>query len=403
LPSPSTGCYAAVAAGGRKEASIRTASIRSIHPFHPLSRKRTDMSQRTLGVARRGRAAAAVLIAAALAFAGCTSEGGDDSGGDAAPGSVHLGIAYWDTRTFAFQLMLKGAEAVAANDPAIDLKSAAPDAGDPSKLLPLFQAMAQTQKDGIVLQTLAADPFYRPVKQVTDAGTPVIAIDAPPPADAGVDLFITNDNIELGRMLAREILTSIPKDKTGRIVIGTNGPSVPPLQDRVKGMTEVITSERPGIEVVGPVSTFGTSGSPQENYSAWDGIWRQYPDALAYLAPGAQDAVSLGLVQQRNNVKLHCGGMDLEPGALNAVKDGYVAALVSPEHWLKGYIATKLLAMHAKDGTEIPAGVWDTGGLLVNADNIDDIVARQASDDAMRAALAPVGDEQIVNSSSYLG
>lgn len=367
------------------------------HPINPISR-----------VGRTGRRAALVAgaLAVALAVGGCTSASdpaaGNSSGETAEPGSIKLGIAYWDTRTYAFQLMLKGAEAVAAEDPAIDLESAAPDAGDPSKLLPLFQAMAQTQTDGVVLQALAADPFFRPVQQTTSAGTPVVAIDAPPPADAGVDLFITNDNAELGRMLAREILASMPEDASGDIVIGTNGPSVPPLMARVDGMIEVIEAERPNVNVVGPISTFGTSGSPQENFSAWDGIWRQYPDALAYLAPGAQDAVSLALIQQRNDVKFLAGGMDLEPAALDAVKDGYVAALVSPEHWLKGYISTRILADHAENGTEVPVGVWDTGGLVVTADNIDEIIKRQASDASMSAALSEVGDKQIANPADYL-
>lgn len=325
---------------------------------------------------------------------------------DAAPsleaGSIKLGIAYWDTRTYAFQLMLKGAEAVAAADPAIDLTSAAPDAGDPAKLLPMFQAMAQTQKDGIVLQTLAADPFYRPVKEATEAGIPVIAIDAPPPADAGVELFITNDNKGLGKMLAQEILKQVPADATGEIVIGTNGPSVPPLVMRVEGMIEEITAQRPNVTIVGPLSTMGATGTPSENYTAWDGIIKTHPDALAYLAPGAQDAVSMGLYQQRNNVKILAGGMDLEPPAIQAVQDGFVAAVVSPEHWLKGYIATKLLADHAENGTPIPAGLWDTGGLVVNSSNIDEIAARQADDATMAAALAPVGDEQIANQDQYL-
>ena len=345
---------------------------------------------------------AAAALAAAVALTACAGPGPSGDADADSNDPVKLGIAYWDTRTVAFQLMLQGAEAVAAEDSSIELSSAAPDAGDPSKLLPLFQAMSQTQTDGIVLQTLAADPFFRPVQQVTESGTPVIAIDAPPPADAGVDLFITNDNVELGRMLAREILSTIAEDATGEIIIGTNGPSVPPLMARVDGMVEVIEAERPGVTVVGPVSTFGTSGSAQENYSAWDGIWRQHPDALAYLAPGAQDAVSLGLVQQRNGVKLLAGGMDIEPGSVEAVQNGYIAALVSPEHWLKGYIATKLLAAHAKDGTEIPKGTWDTGGLLVTAENIEEIAARQASPEAMREALVPVGDEQIADFKSYL-
>lgn len=318
-----------------------------------------------------------------------------------AAGSVDLGIAYWDTRTYAFQLMNKGAQAVAALDPAINLKAAAPDAGDPGKLLPMFQALAQTQKDGIVLQALAADPFYRPVLQTTQAGTPVVAIDAPPPANAGVDLFITNDNVGLGKMLAKEILKSIPADAKGDIVIGTNGPSVPPLQARVQGMTDEIKAERPNINVVGPLSTFGTSGSPQENYTAWDGILKTHPNALAYLAPGAQDAVSMALVQQRTGQKFISGGMDLEPGAIEAVQKGYVTALVSPEHWLKGYIATKILAAHAESGAAIPKCTWDTGGLVVNSANIAEIAARQKDDASMTAAMSPVGDEQIANQSQY--
>lgn len=359
------------------------------------------------------RVALAALIPAALLLAAC-SAAAPPASAPAAPspgeststappaGSVKLGIAYWDTRTYAFQLMLKGAEAVAAENPAIDLAAAAPEAGDPSKLLPLFQAMAQTQTDGLVLQALAADPFFRPVQQVTQAGTPVIAIDAPPPADAGVDLFITNDNVELGRVLAREILKGVPADATGEIVIGTNGPSVPPLQARVEGMTEVIKAERPNVTIVGPISTYGTSGSTTENYSAWDSIYQQHSDALAYLAPGAQDAVSMGLIQQRNNVKLLVGGMDLEPAALESVQAGYVNTLVSPEHWLKGYIATQILADYAINGTEIPKGTWDTGGLVINADNADAIATRQASDESMAAAMAVIGDEQLADPSAYL-
>lgn len=357
-------------------------------------------------LSRRGRRVTVALVAvaaSALMLVGCsTSAPAGDTAKNAAPGSVKLGIAYWETRTYAFQLMLKGAQAVASVDPAIDLTSAAPDAGDPSKLLPLFQAMAQTQKAGIVLQTLAADPFFRPVQQITSSGTPVIAIDAPPPADAGVDLFITNDNVALGKMLVDEIIKGIPADAKGEIVIGTSGPAVPPLIARVEGMKAALAAQRPGVTVVGPVSTFGTSGSSQENYSAWDGIWRQHPTALAYLSPAAQDAVSLGLLQQRNKVKLLAGGMDLEPGALEAVQNGYITALISPEHWLKGYIATKLLAAHAEKGTAIPKGVWNTGGLVVNAANIAAIVERQASDGALLKALGPVGDDQIANSTKYL-
>ena len=358
-------------------------------------------------IGRRPLLALGATAGLSMLLAACSGTGSASpaaSGGASGPAakSIKLGIAYWDTRTYAFQLMMKGATAAASANPAIDMTSAAPDAGDPSKLLPLFQAMAQTQKQGIILQTLAADPFLRPIQQVTQAGTPVIAIDAPAPANSGVDLFITNDNMELGRMLVREIIKQIPADATGEICIGTNGPSVPPLQARVNGMIEVIKAERPNVTVVGPVSTYGTSGSPQEDFTAWDGIWRQHPKALAYLAPGAQDAVSLSLIQQRNNVKFLCGGMDLEPSALEAVQKGLVTALVSPEHWLKGYIAAKILADHATKATAIPKGTWDTGGLVINAANADAITKRQATDDSMLADLGPAAEKQLADQSSHL-
>ena len=320
----------------------------------------------------------------------------------AVKGDIHLGIAYWETRTYAFQLMYKGAEAAAAQDKRIDLKGAAPDAGDPSKLVPLFQSLAATQKDGLVLQALAADPFYRPVKTVTDSGEPVIAIDAPPPANSGVNLFITNDNVQLGTDLAAELGKKIPATATGEVIIGTNGPSVPPLKARVIGMQKWFAANRPNVTVVGPLSTTGNTQSPQDNYAAWEGIYAQHPKALAYMAPSAQDAVSLGLLEQKKKVKLLVGGMDLEPSVLPYIKQGLVAAVVSPEHWLKGYIATKLLALHAEKGKSIPKGVWDTGGLVVNSKNIAAVIKRQANDAAMRAALAKVGDAQIANSSKYV-
>ena len=128
---------------------------------------------------------------------------------------VKLGFVYWETKTDAFTQMADGGLAVQALDPTVQVKTAAPDTGDPSRQAALFVPIAQTQTDGIVLQSLAADPLFRPVKDATDAGIPVIAIDAPPPADAGVGLFVTNDNVALGAQLAEQVLKLVPADATG--------------------------------------------------------------------------------------------------------------------------------------------------------------------------------------------
>ena len=101
--------------------------------------------------------------------------------------------------------------------------------------------------------------------------------------------------------------------------------------------------------------------------------------------------------------KLLVGACDLDPVALQGVKDGYVEALISPEHWLKGYLAIKLLADAKPRGQGAPGGLSGTpGALTVNKDNIDDILTRQ-KDAASRAAYFK--DEvakQLANPDQYL-
>ena len=104
-------------------------------------------------------------------------------------------------------------------------------------------------------------------------------------------------------------------------------------------------------------------------------------------------------------VKIIAGALEPDAGvvALEGVKDGYVEALISPEHWLKGYLAVKLMAQAKQDGKPLPEGMWNSGALTVNAENIDAIIARQ-KDPASRAAYFK--DEvakQLGDQGTYLG
>ena len=114
---------------------------------------------------------------------------------------------------------------------------------------------------------------------------------------------------------------------------------------------------------------------------------KAHPDAVAYVGPGTQAAVSLSRIQRKPRAKkLLVGACDLDQVALEGVKDGYVEALISPEHWLKGYLAVKLMADAKQSGKPLPEGMWNSGALTVNDDNIDEIIARQ-KDAASRAGV----------------
>jgi ribose transport system substrate-binding protein len=315
---------------------------------------------------------------------------------------VQLGFVYWETKTDAFVQMANGGLAVAALDPTVNVKTAAPDTGDPQKQVALFGPIAQTQIDGIVLQSLAAGPLTRPVTDAVAAGIPVVAIDAPPPDGSGVNLFVTADNIGLGAQLAEEVLALVPADAKGTVLIGNTGVGVPPLDMRVQGMVKRIGELRPDLKIVGPVATNGVTATSAEVFGAWEGLLANNPDAVAVLAPSAEDATAWGLLGARKGFKLPSGGFDLEAGNLQAVKDGHVNYVMSPGHWLAGYIATRALANAKKKNEPLIKGLLLVPGELVSAENVDAVITRQQSAEAVAAALAPIGDQVLADPSKHI-
>jgi ribose transport system substrate-binding protein len=315
---------------------------------------------------------------------------------------VQLGFVYWETKTDAFVQMANGGLAVAALDPGVVVQTAAPDTGDPQRQAALFGPIAQTQLDGIVLQSLAAGPLTRPVMDAVAAGIPVVAIDAPPPDGSGVGLFVTADNVGLGAQLAEKVLALVPADAKGSVLIGSTGIGVPPLDMRIQGMVAKIGELRPDLKIVGPVATNGVTATSAEVFGAWDGLLTNNPDAVAVLAPSAQDATAWGLLGARKGFALPSGGFDLEAGNLQAVKDGHVDYVMSPGHWLAGYIATKALANAKQKGEPLIQGLLLVPGELVSAENVDAVIARQQGAETVAAALAPVGDDVLANPDKHI-
>lgn len=298
--------------------------------------------------------------------------------------------------------MANGGLAVAALDPRVNVQTAAPETGDPQRQAALFGPIAQTQVDGIALQSLAAGPMARPVMDAMAAGIPVVAINAPPPEGSSVGLFITADNLGLGAQLAERVLALVSADAGGSVIIGSTGVGVPPLDTRVQGMLAGIAELRPDLKIVGPVATNGVTATSAEVIGARDALLTANLDAVAVLAPGAQDATAWGFLAQPKGFALPCGGFDLEAGNLQAVKLGQVTYVMSPGHWLAGYIAPRALANAKLNGTPLVQGLLLVPGELVSAESIDAVIARQQSSETVAAALAPMGDDVLANPDRHI-
>ena len=241
--------------------------------------------------ARRTVALGALVLA--LGVVGC---GGDDSSGGGGGGGggskeAKLAFVYPTTTTNFAQEMALGAKAAADATPGVKLTESAPAEVNGPKQVQLFQAATRSSKDGVAMMTLTPDLFIRPLQQTGSQNVPLVAVDVPPPkgAEKAVKLLIGNSNEEIGADLAKALLPKIPEGAKGQILMGTDTPGLPVLEQRNKGFQDVIKKERPGVTFL----VFDAKQSPTDNFNTWSAQVKAHPDALAYVGPGSQAAVSL--------------------------------------------------------------------------------------------------------------
>ena len=269
----------------------------------------------------------ATLALLAAGAVGCsTNESADDSsstssGGDGG-GAKHVKLAFvYPTTTTNFaQEMALGAKAAATDTDGVKLTESAPAEVNGPKQVQLFQSAARASKDGVAMMTLTPELFIRPLQSAADANVPLVAVDVPPPAgtEDAVKLLIGNSNVEIGQDLAKAILPKVPKNAKGEILIGTDTPGLPVLEQRNQGFKEVMGKERPGVKFI----VFDAKQSPTDNFNTWSSQVKAHPDALAYVGPGSQAAVSLSRISRRTGKKYVVGACDLDQVALEGVKDG---------------------------------------------------------------------------------
>jgi ribose transport system substrate-binding protein len=349
--------------------------------------------------------ALAALVAAGCSSAnktaGKTSSSTTSSKQSTSAKTVKLAFVYPTTTTNFAQEMALGAKAAAADTPGVQLTESAPADVDGPKEVQLFQAATRASTDGVAMMTLTPDLFLRPLQTAAAANVPLVGVDTPPPSGAldTEKLLIANSNVEIGQDLAKALLPKIPKTAKGEILVGTDTPGLIVLEQRNQGFEQVIKKARPGIRFL----VFDAKQSPTDNYNTWSAQVKAHPNAIAYVGPGSQAAVSLTRIQKQQGQKhLLVGADDLDPVALQGVKEGYVEALVSPEHWLKGYLAVKLMAQAAQTGKPLPQGLWNPGALIVNKKNIDEILQRQRSPSTREAFFKPKVDAQLADQGKYL-
>jgi ABC-type sugar transport system substrate-binding protein len=344
----------------------------------------------------------AVLGAAALLLTAC---GGSSGVSD---GSKPSGSSDGETKKIGFVVanvslnfareMADGGTAAAKDVGGVDLKVAGPATTDGPQEVQIFQNTLVTSPDGIVLENLAPDLFVRASAQAIAKGTPVVALDTIGLPGSNITTYVGNDNYDLGATLAKEALKRLGASPSGTIVLGVPNPGVPVLDSRAKGIKDTFAAQAPNVKIKGPYETFS---DPGKSYNAWSSLVRANKGALAFLGVGDADSYSLARIKKRDGGKYLTAGFDLDDQTLQAVKDGINFCTISPEHFLKGYVALDLLANAVKTGKDVPKGWIKVPGLIVDSNNIDTIITRQASQTARHDQIAPEAKKIVDDIGSY--
>lgn len=326
-------------------------------------------------------ALATALVATVAACGGTSNGGGSGGGGGKDPSAVNLAfIAADGSQNFA-QEMMDGARA-AGQEFGVDVKVLAPTKLDGPAQVKLFQDATRTATDGIAIETLTPDLLVRAEAQAVDQGLPVVAVDTVPPADAKITTYVGNDNLAAGSMLAQAAIAALGTGTTGSVVIGNTVPGVPVLDFRAEGMKQAFADGAPGYEVLGP---FDTKPDPTQNAGAWSNLVNAHSDARVFMGTGDPDNASLARINRDAGGTYLTAAFDLNQAGLQAVQDGVNFGIADPQHFLKGYIATRLLIEKALHGTALPQGWWVSPSEMVTQANVAEILGRQESIDTKLA------------------
>jgi ribose transport system substrate-binding protein len=358
------------------------------------------MTVRTGSTSRAARvavAAAAVVLVAACGNGDDNGGGGDGGGGGGDVDAADLNIAFIgaDGSQNFTQEMLAGAEA-AGEEFGVDVQAIAPTSLDGPAQVRMMEDATRTATDGIAIMTLTPDLLVRPMAAAVDADIPVVAVDVPPLPGSNVTSYIGNDNIAAGAMLAEEAIRLLEEAGTteGKAVVASPIPGIPTLDNRALGMKQAFEENLPGFEVVGPVAS---APDPTGNYSAWSNLVSANSDATVFLDAGDAALASLARINREAGGEYLTGAFDLNEAGLEAVADGTNMAAADPQHFLKGYLAVRLLIENALGEKDLFEGWWVSTAELVTQENVADIQARQESQEGRVEYYTPIAEEQLDN------
>ena len=220
--------------------------------------------------------------------------------------------------------------------------------------------------DGIA--TTIGDPtaFDNVIQQALDIGIPVITFNTDDPTPNPRMCFIGQDLVEAGRMWARKIVELVDDD--GKVLLLTEAPGQTSLEARLTGAKEILGKTNIKYEILDSTTDRVKAMGVIESY------YLANPDLSGVFSVDTTGTPAAAHFIKREGLKgkLVCGGFDLTPVTLKAIKDGYCEFTIDQQPYLQGYLPVHQLYLYVKYGiSPIDA---NTGAAYVDRSNVESVM-----------------------------
>ena len=240
----------------------------------------------------------------------------------------------------------------------------------------ILEQVAGSNPAGIAITCVNAEGLKEPIANVMAQGIPVLCFDADS-ADSGRLSFLALDNYNAGRVAGAEVGKMAGDDG---VISGTLVPGQQNLEDRWRGVRDVITEQYPGITIIEPVNGGYDQAEAASQVSA---LLSANPEINALFASDASTGVGCGTAINELGISpddVQILAFDSEPGTVQMILDGTIKGALAQGRESMGYWSFQFLfavnnnlivgANDWQTNSPLPPSV-DTGITVVTAENVD--------------------------------
>jgi ribose transport system substrate-binding protein len=179
--------------------------------------------------------------------------------------------------------------------------------------------------------------------------------------------FLTPDNFDVGRLIAKSLFEAMEGEGGFVAIIGA--PGTGSSERRTIGMQQAM-KETPGVKLLGQqIGNYNRTDSRE----AMDQLLTAHPDFKGVWAANDDTAIgAISALEDRGKTDVRVCGTDATQEALNMIKDGSYTASFSPHApWMSGFCVVNAFdAIHGWEPS-VPERMLYSEGLVVTKDNVD--------------------------------